>query len=159
MAASIFKPDTNDYVSGSSHTKLFLAGSIEQGKAVDWQQEVTNQFGSYNISIYNPRRSKWNPELEQSITNQQFREQVAWEQKWLESSQYVLMNFVEDTMSPISLLELGQLSRQTNTITVVCCPRSFWRRGNVEVVCVLYKMPLYETLEEAVAHLKTIITK
>ena len=140
-------------------TKLFLAGSIENGKATDWQQEVIKSFKDYDISIYNPRRSKWNPELEQSFKCQVFNDQVVWEQKHLENCNYVLMNLLGDTMSPISLLELGQLSFMTKKGTVVVCPDEFWRRGNVEVVCVLYKIPLYKTLDEGIAHLKTLIKK
>lgn len=140
-------------------TKLFLAGSIENGKATDWQQQVIEAFKDYSMSIYNPRRDKWNPELEQSFTCQVFNDQVVWEQKHLEACNYVLMNFVGDTMSPISLLELGQLTYMEKKATVVVCPDNFWRRGNIEVVCVLYKIPLYKTLEEGIAHLKTIIEK
>ena len=83
--------------------------------------------------------------------------------KYLDECNLVLMYLVPGTYSPISLLELGQLSKHhkkeggEDKHTVVVCPRSFWRRGNVEVVCSLFHLPLYETLEEGIAHIKTLI--
>ncbi len=137
--------------------RLFLAGSIEQGKAIDWQTEVALAFVDTSLTIYNPRRSKWNPDLEQTMLCDEFREQVIWEQRCLAKSGYVLMNFVEDTKSPISLLELGQLTRMEETTTVVVCPRNFWRRGNVEIMCALNGLPLYDTLAGGIAHLKMLL--
>ncbi len=38
---------------------VFLAGSIEMGKAEDWQTYVGNQFVDFDILIWNPRRETW----------------------------------------------------------------------------------------------------
>jgi hypothetical protein len=32
------------YIAYADYTKIFLAGSIEMGKAVDWQTELTNKL-------------------------------------------------------------------------------------------------------------------
>jgi hypothetical protein len=50
------------------------------------------------------------------------------------------------TMSPISLMELGLHAKDRKL--VVCCPEGFWRRGNVQVVCAEFGIPLVETREE-----------
>ena len=30
---------------------------------------------------------------------------------------------------------------------MVCCPEGFWRKGNIEMVCDRYKIPLYENID------------
>ena len=38
---------------------LFLAGSIEQGVADDWQTRVIRALETTTVTIYNPRRPDW----------------------------------------------------------------------------------------------------
>jgi hypothetical protein len=141
----------------SGGDNLFLAGSIEMGKAIEWQREAVKYFGGYNLNIYNPRCEDFNPDLLQSFTNRDFTSQVVWEQKKLMLCSLVLFNFVEDTKAPISLKELGQQAMIEKKTVVVCCPKGFWKRGNIEVSCALYGMFLYETLEEAMAHIRVLL--
>ena len=47
-----------------SHTQIdgfciFLAGSIEMGKAVEWQDKVSESLEEYSGNILNPRRVEW----------------------------------------------------------------------------------------------------
>jgi hypothetical protein len=46
------------------------------------------------------------------------------------------------------LLELGLFARSGKV--VACCPEGFWRRGNVEVVCRRYGVPVVSDLAELV---------
>ncbi len=116
---------------------VFLAGSIEMGKAEDWQKKITKELSEFeDVIILNPRREDWDSSWEQSIDNNKFVEQVEWELEAQEKADYIIMNFVEDTKSPISLLELGLFARSGKLF--VCCPRKFWRKGNVDVVCRKY---------------------
>jgi hypothetical protein len=55
------------------------------------------------------------------------------------------MYFAPATKAPITLLELG-LAAGSGKL-VVCCPEGFWRKGNVEVVCARYDIPLVADLE------------
>lgn len=55
------------------------------------------------------------------------------------------MYFSPNTKSPISLLELGLFAR-SGKVRVVC-PEGFWRKGNVDIVCQYYNIPLYENFE------------
>ena len=84
---------------------VFLAGSIETGKAVDWQTEITNRLD--NVNIVNPRRDDWDSSWIQDISNPQFREQVEWEYDGIKKSDLVVFFFDPKTKSPITLLELG----------------------------------------------------
>ncbi len=127
---------------------LFLAGSIEMGKAEDWQTAVTHALQNHNITILNPRRDEWDSSWEQSIHNPQFREQVEWELEAQEKCDLIAMYFAPETQAPITLLELG-LFAQSNKI-LVACPDGYWRKGNIEVVCARYNIPLYENLTQLV---------
>lgn len=55
---------------------VFLAGSIEMGKAEDWQQKIIEAVKDFKVVIFNPRRDNWDSGWIQSIDNPKFREQV-----------------------------------------------------------------------------------
>jgi hypothetical protein len=134
-----------------SGATVFLAGSIEMGKAEDWQTMVSNVLTGFKGYVYNPRRDDWDASWKQSINNVQFREQVEWELRALERSDLIFMYFQPGTQSPISLLEYG-LYVKSNKL-VVCCPEGFWRRGNIEVTSVMYGVTVHDALPEAVSAL------
>lgn len=123
---------------------LFLAGSIEMGRAINWQAEVENALQALNILIFNPRRDDWDETWEQHRDNPQFREQVTWELTAQEQADLIAMYFAPDTKSPITLLELGLFAQSGKLL--VCCPDGFWRKGNVDIVCQRYGVPLIEDL-------------
>lgn len=133
---------------------IFLAGSIEMGKASDWQSNVIKEFKNENVTIFNPRRENWNSSWKQSIDNPQFVEQVNWELNALDFSDIILMYFEPNTLSPISLLELGLHAKYNNRVIVVC-PEGFWRKGNVDIICKRYDNLQFNTLEEAVNYIKS----
>lgn len=126
-------------------SSVFLAGSIEMGKAVDWQTKVTNALSDLNVWVLNPRRDDWDSSWEQKKENAQFREQVEWELNALDHARVIAMYFDPATMSPISLLELGLFARFATII--VCCPEGFWRKGNVDIVCERYGIKQVDTIE------------
>ena len=132
---------------------VFLAGSIEMGKARDWQQEVFEALADTELVVLNPRRDDWDSSWEQRASNPQFREQVEWELAGLERADLIAMYLEPSTMAPISLLELGLHARGGKI--VVCCPEGYWRRGNVEVVCARYGIALVDTLAELIAAIRT----
>lgn len=135
---------------------VFLAGSIEMGKAVDWQTKITNALSDLPCWVLNPRRDDWDSSWEQVKENDQFREQVEWELDALEHAQVIAMYFDPDTKSPISLLELGLFSR-TSTI-IVCCPEGFWRKGNVDIVCERYGIRQVNTIEALITAVRKELT-
>ena len=144
----------NKYSANDQITSLFLAGSIEMGVAELWQDKVTEALKDTNVLILNPRRDDWDSSWKQTIDDPQFREQVEWELTALERSSVILMYFDPATKSPISLLELGLHASSGKLL--VCCPDGFWRKGNVEVVCNRYGIPLYNELDEVIKILQRV---
>jgi hypothetical protein len=130
--ARILKPPAPITLADNEPT-VFLAGSIEMGRAEHWQSMVEQALADLPITILNPRRDEWDASWEQSINNPQFREQVEWELEAQERASIIAMYFAPGTQAPITLLELGLFARSGKL--VVCCPPGFWRRGNVQVVC------------------------
>jgi hypothetical protein len=129
---------------------IFLGGSIEMGKAEQWQIQVTEEFGrkKFNGTILNPRRDDWDASWEQKADNPQFREQVEWELEAQEEADVIIYYFSPGTKSPITLLELGLFSQDANVF--VCCPDEFWRKGNVDIVCERYGIPMFDNLKSLV---------
>jgi hypothetical protein len=137
---------------------VFLAGSIEMGKAVDWQSELTAALADMPVTVLNPRRDDWKEGWIQDISNKQFKEQVDWEMDHLTRADVIALYFQPGTSSPISLLELGMHAADSSIDgkkkLIVCCPQGFWRRGNVQIVCHRYGLPLVETREELIEKVK-----
>jgi hypothetical protein len=150
-------PDITGFANFDAEPTIFLAGSIEQGAAVDWQTEVINALTDQNCIIFNPRRATWDSSWVQDISNPIFKAQVDWELDHIGISQIIFFYFQADTLSPISLMELGIVSEQLerfNMSAVVICEPGFWRRGNVQVLCARAKIPVFDTLAEGIPALK-----
>jgi hypothetical protein len=142
-----------NYVQHKGKHSVFLAGSIEMGRAEEWQRRVAVALDAHDILILNPRRDDWDPAWEQSIGNPDFRRQVEWELDALACADTIIMYFVPDTKSPITLLELGLHAASSPEKLIVCCPDGFWRKGNVDVVCARYGVRQVETLERLISAL------
>lgn len=145
--AHVLKPPAP--LSSLEGTSVFLAGSIEMGLAESWQERVEQALADLPVAILNPRRDEWDSSWEQSITNRPFREQVEWELDAQERADVIAMYFAPSTKAPITLLELGLFAASGKV--VVCCPPGYWRRGNVEVVCARYSVPLVRDLVELIS--------
>lgn len=135
----VYRPPTSWQPRAGAKT-IFLAGSIEMGSAPNWQGELIATLADREITILDPRRDEWDASWRQSIDEPKFREQVEWELDGLDRADVIAMWFVPETRSPITLLELGLHARGGKL--VIGCPDGFWRRGNIEVVCARYGIPL-----------------
>ena len=136
--AHIVKPPSPVLID-DERKKIFLAGSIEMGKADEWQKRIETTLQDEDIIVYNPRRDDWDSSLKQDINEPQFAEQVNWEMDALDDADVIAFYFQPETKSPISLLELGLYADKARTKTlIVCCPDGFWRKGNVDIVCQRY---------------------
>lgn len=138
------QPSSEDYQKES----VFLAGSIEMGAAENWQLKMEKALNDLDIVIYNPRRDNWDSTWEQSIDNEYFRAQVEWELDKLEDASVIAMYFDPSTQSPITLLELGLFSLYEDLI--VCCPKGYYRKGNVDIVCNKYLIDRIDSFQELV---------
>jgi len=131
----------------SPRFSVFLAGSIEMGKAIEWQDDLSETLDKRGYDVYNPRRKDWNSSWTQSINNPQFREQVEWELDGLDRADYTIFYFQPGTMSPISLMELGLQCGRRKPCYVIC-PEGFWRKGNVDIICAKYHVEQFNSFEE-----------
>jgi Nucleoside 2-deoxyribosyltransferase like len=141
---TIYKSPESFLERDKNRKSIFLAGSIEMDKAVNWQKKCETLLSEKYI-LFNPRRDSWDSSWEQSIENPQFKDQVTWELNALEKADIIIMFFVGNTKSPISLLELG-LFAQSGKLKVVV-EEEFWRKGNVDIVCERYNIQQFKNLE------------
>jgi hypothetical protein len=139
----------------SNELCVFLAGSIEMGAAENWQAKVEADLADLPVVVLNPRRDDWDSTWRQSISNERFREQVEWELAAQERADVVGMYFAPLTKAPVTLLELGLFARSGKV--VVCCPDGFWRKGNVEIVCARFGVPLVSDFDEFISRLREAI--
>jgi len=131
---------------------IFLGGSIEMDTAEKWQDRVVTALADMDVIILNPRRVNWDNTIEQSIDDPKFCEQVYWELDSLWESDLIIFYFDPNTRAPITLMELGLMANESNII--VCCPDGFWRKGNVEIVCERYGIPLMNTFDDMINTIK-----
>jgi hypothetical protein len=141
---------------------VFLAGTIEMGTGEDWQPRAIKALSGKVGALYNPRRKDWDSTWEQTIADPKFSEQVNWELDHIARADMVYFYFDPKSKSPITLLELGLVSGIGEKVAgaapaVVCCPRGFWRRGNIEIICARYNIPLYEDFDESIGAVLTIL--
>jgi hypothetical protein len=120
------------------------------GKASEWQVKIEEEVekrmkDDQVITIFNPRRKDWDSSWEQSIDNDNFRGQVEWELDGLEAADKIVVYIEPDTKSAITLMELG-LHTNSNKMCV-CCPEGFYRKGNVDIVCNKYNIPMVDDVD------------
>lgn len=163
-SANVYSPPNFPDIVGK--TTIFLGGSIEMGAAENWQEGfivdflesfklVQHSFGvvcsiSYHdtssFCFLNPRRGDWDNSWYQSIENPQFFQQVSWELNYLEKATHKVFYFAADTLSPITLLELGKFHLDPNVY--ICWHEKYKRAGNLEVFCNRYNLKTYKDLKE-----------
>ncbi|WP_293307936.1 nucleoside 2-deoxyribosyltransferase domain-containing protein [Pedobacter sp. UBA5917] len=133
-----------------SNVSVFLAGTIDMGNSVNWQQKFIDQANIEtmldNVIVFNPRRASWDHSWTQSIDNVQFSEQVNWELDAMENADVILLFLEGNSKSPISMMELGLFADSGKLM--VCCGDGFWRKGNVDIVCKRKGIEQYHTLDE-----------
>ena len=134
--------DYNGDVNKLNAKSVFLAGTIDNGKSLNWQDKVIIELINLGIEceIFNPRREHWNP----NQTKEDMEKQIKWEQDHLDSADVIAMVLLDDSKSPISLLELG-LYAKSKKIVVFCTP-NFYRFDNVRMTCKKYNIELVQDL-------------
>lgn len=132
--------------------KVFLAGTIDMGNSVDWQAALAHSLEAENVILLNPRRSDWNKDWKPVITDTNFKAQVEWELAALEQSDIIIMYFAPSSQSPVTLLEMGLHAKSGKLI--VLCPDGYFRKGNVDVVCMRYGVEQVSTMDDLLSSLK-----
>ena len=136
--------DEQDVENADQYYKIFLAGTIDMGKSVDWQKNTAEWFRqkeSGKYMLFNPRRGKG---LSGEMSD--FEHQVNWELEHLEKADLIIMNILGSSKSPISLLEMG-IYMQSGKMHIICEP-DYYRYDNVRITCKRYGVPLYHSLDD-----------
>ena len=131
---------------------VFLAGTIDNGNSLNWQDKVIIELINLGVSceVFNPRREHWNP----NPTKEDMEKQIKWEQDHLDSADVIAMVLLDDSKSPISLLEMG-LYAKSKKLIVFCTPK-FYRFDNVRLTCEKYHIPLVQDLHPLIIANKII---
>ena len=113
------------------NARVFLAGTIEMGKSVDWQTDVTNTLIANSvtlkdITVLNPRRML-------APGSDEIGAQIQWELNNIQAADVIFIHFAANSISPISLLELGLILGRSTTyqLIIVSCDREYTRYDNV----------------------------
>ncbi len=146
-----------------SDVSVFLAGTIDMGNSIDWQQKfidrANNEDTLNNVIVFNPRRASWDHTWTQTIEDTQFSEQVNWELDAMENADVILLFLESNSKSPISMMELGLFADSGKLM--VCCENGFWRKGNIDIVCKRKGIDQYNTFDElgtaVIAKLKKLV--
>ena len=120
---------------------VFLAGTIDNGNSLNWQDKTIIELinlGVKDLEVYNPRREHWNS----NPSKEDMEYQIKWEQDHLDKADVIAMVLLDDSKSPISLLEIG-LYAKTGKLIVFCTP-NFYRWDNVHLTCKKYHIELVQ---------------
>lgn len=148
----VIKPNSEDQTPVG--VKIFLAGSIEMGKAWKWQEAAEKFFEQFSdVTLFNPRRDDWDNSWKQTPEDVNFNFQVNWELSRLEEADFVFFYFDPKTQSPITLIEFGMYVRCSPKKTVLCCPDGFWKKGNIQITAQKYGVFVNDTFEEGLDYL------
>lgn len=134
-----------------TYLNIFLAGTIDMGNSIDWQKSIADYIErtypeEKRINIFNPRRLDFDSSQEQSIHNPYFKEQVNWELDYLELSNIIVFNFEPNSKSPITIGELYHHVSDRDKTLLVSCPNTFYRKGNIDILCDRFRVPVFEDI-------------
>lgn len=152
----VITPTSQDQTRPPGLPVVFLAGSIDEGRAEAWQDRAIEALSDLDVVVLNPRRERWNADLRQDVDEPEFAAQVDWELDGIEDADVVLFHFSPQGLTPITLMEIGYAVASSKRI-VVSCPDGYWRRGNVQVLCRRSDVPVQPDLESALAVLTTLV--
>lgn len=144
---------------------VFLAGTIDNGKAEPWAHLIADEFKDQAINFFDPRRAIWDGSMEQRARNPVFRHQVEWETAHLEGCDIPFFNFVGGSLSPVTIGEINYVvaSRANATVfrpmPIVVCPDDFWRKGNIELLCEAHDIIVHNDVASGIEALKVAISE
>lgn len=122
---------------------VFLAGSIDFQLSSNWRKYVIARIGGR--LIFDPTNENHN-----SLSDSEMKNHIAWELEALSLSDTIFLNFLPDSESPISLVELG-LYVKSNKLIVIC-PKEFYKSRYVIQLCSTYNTPLFDSLDDGIKY-------
>ncbi|WP_405414549.1 nucleoside 2-deoxyribosyltransferase domain-containing protein [Maribacter sp. Asnod1-A12] len=127
---------------------IFLAGSMDHKQEVSWRDEISAEFGTY--SIFDPTNNNHD-----HLNVKEMKRHINWELNALQLSDMILLNFLPNALSPISLIELGLYVNSEKLIVI--CPKEFYKSNYVHTLCDKYNTPIFNNITEAKTLLKNSI--
>jgi len=126
---------------------IFLAGSMDTNINGNWRQDVINRLDD-DYNFFDPTNNNHS-----TLHNYQMRAHIKWELDALKMADKIILNFIPNAQSPISLVELG-LHVATSKLIVIC-PKEFYKYRYVNVLCKEYDTPFFHSINEALDTLNT----
>ncbi|KAI1272833.1 hypothetical protein F5Y07DRAFT_378500 [Xylaria sp. FL0933] len=124
---------------------IFLAGTTTPTEERDWREHLSELLAGEPLTIYNPLRTDWDSTWREDISFAPYRDQVEWELDMQEAADILVVYFHPASKAPISLLELGLCAKTGKAIVV--CPDGYWKRGNVQIVCLRYGIEMVDDVK------------
>lgn len=152
---------TIDYNSIKNKKKIFLAGSIDMGKAVHWQKQVEEALTDIDVAVFNPRREDFDANAKYSEDNPYMVEQIEWELKHIDMSDLVVFYFDPNGQAPITMFEMGLVAHRVYTQkkkSIVLCPEGFWKRPNVIISAQYYDFSIVNNYDEFIIRIKRALS-
>lgn len=157
MTTLVLKPPYRLENARKDVKSIFLAGSIEMGKAQPWQDQIAEALKGTDVVVFNPRRDDWDSSWKQDPKpGTKFHEQVTWELDHIEKADLVVFYFDPKTKSPITLMELG-ICLNLNKPVLVCCPDGYFRKGNVVITAKRHDTEVLNTLDDLISKIKAFL--
>ena len=148
------KAPSTDYSVNELQGTIFLAGAIDMGNAVNWQQELADALSIYpELVLFDPRRDDWNSSWKQEKNDPQFSEQVNWELEHITGADLVIFVFPKESKAPVSFLELGLCLGLGLDMFVYVHPE-FYRKGNIDITAERFGAPVVNSMDELVVSIK-----
>ncbi len=141
-------------ITPNGNRNIFLAGTIDMGNSEDWQKKFMEEVKLKHVgglNILNPRREFWKSDWKQDFDDPNFSQQVNWELDAMEKSNFIFVNILPESKSPVTMMEFGIHTKSDKLI--VCCPKQFYRSGNIHIVCDKYYVPLFNDYDRAFDYL------
>lgn len=139
--AIVHKPPIRPTVTRPS---VVFYGAIQPEPA--WQTSLAASLSDLPIDILDPRRDDWDSSWKEDISDPKFKEQVEWEMDHAKVADVIVFYFPPGALTPVALLELGMYAGTKKVI--VCCPEGFYKRGNVQMVCLRYDINLLNNIDD-----------
>lgn len=121
---------------------IFLAGSIDNKLTGNWRKQVIDKLDSKNYFI-DPTHDKHD-----DLNEMEMKAHIEWELDSLTKADKIILNFLPNSQSPISLVELGMYVASKKLIVI--CPKEFYKSRYVYTLCNKYNTPIFLNLEKAI---------
>lgn len=120
---------------------IFLEGSMEVNSSNNWRKQVITKLNN-KYFIFDPTNNNHD-----NLNQKDMKSHIKWELGALNLADKIILNFLPDALSPISLVELGLYVSTTKLVVV--CPKKFYKSRYVYTLCKTYNTPVFKEIDRA----------